>query len=1028
MSGRVAGLTGEHDDSRLGPAPRAVAALETQRPLEPSGTPSPIDLAPDAERRGTEALQGPAYTPSPIDLAPDAESALALPVPGTRIGQYEIIRELGRGGMGAVYAARDTKLGRKVAIKFLSSNNPELTARFIVEARATARCSHENIIVIYEVGEHRGSPFMVLEYLQGAPLTQLVQEGRKLPAAQAIELMVPVVRALTVAHAHDIVHRDLKPDNIFVTDSGTVKVLDFGIAKLLHGGGLDEGAPPAQAMTAAPAESRLAGKRELTRRGTMVGTLPYMSPEQWGAAGGIVDHQTDLWSIGIILFEMVAGHHPLAPRVGWDLMITGVLQEPMPSVRSACPSLPDELADVIERCLQKSKAQRFATARELLDALEPLLPGRFVRRLRSDESPYAGLKSFQESDAHRFFGRARDAAAAVARLRDVPLLGIVGPSGVGKSSFVRAGIVPALKASGEQWSRLSLRPGRSPMAALANALAPLVNADTQSSQSSQSSTSSGMPIGSIPATGDVSQQQQLLERLYSEPGFLGTALRARARQRNQHILVFVDQFEELYTQVTDPRERLAFTACLAGVCDDVTTPLRLVLSLRSDFLDFVAEAPALMAELTHGLFFLTPPNRDGLRDALIQPAEMAGYQFESPAMVESMLDHLEHTPGALPLLQFAASQLWEMRDRERRLLTSASYDRIGGIAGALASHADAVLAECTAREQALTRTLFLRLITPERTRAIVPVSELYELSPDHAELHRVIDRLVRSRLLVGQTTASESGGTTAGGSVEIVHESLIQSWPLLRRWLDETQEDAAFLEQLRNAAKQWHARGCPQGLLWRGEAMAEAKHWHSRYRGEIPELQRAYLAAVFSLSARAARRKRLAVVASLGFLSALVVAAGVALYTIRDAQQEVTLQLKLTKSAEVAANTERQKAVDASQKLESQNTSLRAAIDAANKARLEAERARTESEQARAEAEEARQRAEEAKRHERRSRQRAIDEARKAKVAAARAEAAAAQAKLAGEKLMARLAEEKKRVQELQALTGGQVITDIKLD
>src|SRR6185436_10308823 len=120
----------------------------------------------------------------------------------------------------------DTKLGRKVAIKVLSGNHdPELTARFLIEAKATARCSHENIIVIHAVGEHSGNPFMVLEYLQGAPLTQLLQHGRKLPPAQAIELVVPVVRALTVAHAHDIVHRDLKPDNIVLTDSGTVKVL-----------------------------------------------------------------------------------------------------------------------------------------------------------------------------------------------------------------------------------------------------------------------------------------------------------------------------------------------------------------------------------------------------------------------------------------------------------------------------------------------------------------------------------------------------------------------------------------------------------------------------------------------------------------------------------------------------------------------------------------------------------------------------------------------------------------------------------
>jgi eukaryotic-like serine/threonine-protein kinase len=193
--------------------------------------------------RATLAQPAPTAPVAAAAPEPEPDPTASLPVPGTRIGQYEIIRELGRGGMGAVYAARDTKLGRKVAIKFLSSHSPELTARFIIEARATAQCSHENIIVIYEVGEHAGDPFMVLELLQGAPLTQLLQDGRKLPPAQAVELMVPVVRALTVAHSHDIVHRDLKPDNIFVTDAGAVKVLDFGIAKLVHGGTGDGVAP-----------------------------------------------------------------------------------------------------------------------------------------------------------------------------------------------------------------------------------------------------------------------------------------------------------------------------------------------------------------------------------------------------------------------------------------------------------------------------------------------------------------------------------------------------------------------------------------------------------------------------------------------------------------------------------------------------------------------------------------------------------------------------------------------------------------
>jgi eukaryotic-like serine/threonine-protein kinase len=942
-----------------------------------------------------------------------------LPAPGSRIGQYEIIRELGRGGMGAVYAARDTKLGRKVAIKFLygdqqaGANQAEYTARFLIEAQATAQCSHENIVVIHEVGEHAGYPFMVLEHLQGAPLTQLLQDGRKLPAAQAVELIVPVVRALILAHSHDIVHRDLKPDNIFVTDSGTIKVLDFGIAKLLHGE-KTEAAPMARGTDAKALTPPANAPKHLTRRGTMVGTLPYMSPEQWGGNGGIVDHQTDLWAIGIILFEMIAGHHPLAPREGWELMVTGVVQESMPSIRAACPGLPDELAVVIDRCLMKPKNLRFASARALLDALEPLLPGRYVRRLRSDESPYAGLNSFQESDAHRFFGRARDVGAAVARLRDVPLLGIVGPSGVGKSSFVRAGVVPALKASGEAWSTLVVRPGRSPMAALAYALTPIVSAV------------------STTVSADLTQQQAVVEHLYAEPGYFGAALRSQARSRGQHILVFVDQFEELYTQVADARERHAFTACLAGVCDDATTPLRLMLSLRSDFLDHVAEAPALLAELTRGLFFLLPPNREGLRDALLQPAEMAGYRFETDAMVESMLDHLEHTPGALPLLQFAASQLWEMRDREKRLLTAESYARIGGTAGALASHADSVLAECTSREQTLVRALFLRLITPERTRAIAPMAELYALSPDFGEVHRVIDRLVRSRLLVSQTTAvgpGTNGGAGGGGSVEIVHESLIHSWPLLRRWLDENQDDAGFLEQLRNAANQWQAKGYPQGLLWSGEAMEEARLWHSRYRGELPELQRSYLQAVFSLSDRTARRKRAAVISAMVFLSLLVIAAGVALFMIRAAQKDATdqarlaqQQLLLTQAAEITANAERQKAdierkkaIEASQQLGTRNAELMKAIDTATRAQSSAEVARNE-------AEEARLRAEKSKRRERRSKRRATEAAQVAQVA----EAAA---KRAGEDLEVLLARERKRVQELEELTrGAKIVPDVDVE
>jgi serine/threonine protein kinase len=914
-----------------------------------------------------------------------------MPPPGMRLGQYELIRELGRGGMGAVHLARDIKLGRRVAIKFLQSDQPETTARFILEARATARCQHENIVVIYEVGEdveHGGHPFMVLEYLQGAPLGQQIQPGRRMPAARAVEIMVPVVRALACAHEHNIVHRDLKPDNIFVTDSGAIKVLDFGIAKLVQEQELPEHALSEGILDAG---AEIAG--EVTRRGVLVGTMPYMSPEQW--LGMAVDHRADIWAVGIILYKLVAGKHPLEPLRGRELAVTAMLDQPMPGVRNDCPDLPDELAAVIDQCLVKDRERRMPSARQLLEALEPLLPGRNVRRLRGDESPYPGLNAFQESDANRFFGRTREIAAAANRLRDQPLLTVVGPSGVGKSSFVRAGLVPALKQSGEPWTSLVIRPGRQPMAALAHAVAPLVT---------QTSTT---------LAGDLSEHRAVLARLRQEPGYLGTVLRSRVRRRNQKLLLFVDQFEELYTLVSEPAERLAFTACLASVADDATTPLRVVLSIRSDFLDRVTEDPGFAADLTHGMFFLAPPGRDSLREAIVEPAEMAGYQLESPAIVEHMLDHLQHTQGALPLLQFAASKLWDLRDSGRRLLTAASYQTIGGITGALASHADAVVAGLSQPAQALTRALFLRLVTPDRTRAVVSVDELDELARDPAEVRRLLDHLVQARLLVVQ---SSEGGGSAG--VEIVHESLIQSWPLLRRWLDENQDDAAFLEQLRSAARQWQAKGYPAGLLWRGEAMEEAQRWHRRYRGQLPELQRAYLEAVFGLERRAARRRRLLVAGVMVLLTALVAASTVALILIRRAQKEAVLKAELAAQAEAQVR-------DQLARVQAEEQARREAEERERQARQVAERASEQIEEANdqlaftnAELIEALERANSAKRRARRAREKAEQNEASARAAEAAARAAEAEAQRAGAEAKRLFERERERVRVILERSG----------
>jgi serine/threonine protein kinase len=901
--------------------------------------------------------------PSTGDSSPSSSDELK---PGTRIHHYELIREIGSGGMGTVYLARDTRLGRRVAIKFLHTQDADLTKRFILEARATARCSHENIVIIYEVGEFGGSPFMVLEYLQGQPLKKLVA-GQRTPPPRAVELMVPVVRALVCAHEQGIVHRDLKPDNILVTDSGGIKVLDFGIAKVLQG---EE--QPAVGSTQDTFVGRILDEEagELTRRGAILGTMTYMSPEQWGN-GVPIDHRTDIWAVGIMLFRMLAGQHPLGTLSGPQLAVTGLLDEPMPRLRDVARDVPPELAAIVDRCLLKHKEQRFPDASSLLRALEPFLPGRYNRELRIDESPYAGLSSFQEADADRFFGRTREIAALVNRIQDRPLLAVVGPSGAGKSSFVRAGLVPILKRSGEAWEALVIRPGRNPLSALASMVAPLVSSSP-----------------SVEA--DIQEQEKLVEHLRTTPGYVGNVLRSRARREQRKILLFVDQFEELYTLVPDAAERMAFTACLSGIADDATSPMRVVLSIRSDFLDRVPEDERFMAELSQGLYFLTPPNREGLRDALMQPAEMAGYRFETPAMVDNMLGHLESTPGALPLLQFAATQLWEARDTTRKLLTESAYQSIGGIAGALASHADSVMAGMSPSEQALTRAVFLRLVTPERTRAIVSVEELRELSKEGGELRRVVDHLVQARLLVVQT-----GGGASGATIEIVHESLIHSWPTLRRWLDEGQEDAGFLEQLRNAARQWQAKHFDNNLLWRGEMVEEAQRFQRRYRGELPELQRDFLEAVFAQEKKGKRLKRALLVGSTTFLVLLVIAAAVALVVIRNSQQEAKRQaaaaLKaeaVARKAEVAARD----AADVARSAEAEAKQRLAEVQAKElerqKAQQAAEDARSQLERKNDELQSALKRSQELQKHARRARlraERSASLARKAKEEAIRA-------------------------------------------
>ncbi|MBL8620969.1 MAG: SUMF1/EgtB/PvdO family nonheme iron enzyme [Myxococcales bacterium] len=780
------------------------------------------------------------------------EAAGAL-IDDTALGEYQIVRPLGRGGMGLVFLGHDPVLDRPVAIKLIATAAPSTAARerFLIEARAIARLAHPNVVAVYRAGETRdGRPFLVQELVRGHSLDRLTPP---LAPAEVRRIGVEIARGLAAAHRKGVLHRDLKPANVMIADDGTVKLLDFGLAKLRpldqRGVAIAEAPAPladatpstrdgrrrapdvdAVAVTAdapppspAPTAAAPAPVAEtagvplaatpgspdtveapvaLTQTGAVLGTPRYMAPEQW--RGEPATERTDVYALGAVLFELASGR-PVHPTRDLDELRAAVLDGDAPPLASVAPEIDAALAAVIDRALARDPAARPASADALALALATASDGATPARV---DNPYRGLAAFGAEDRALFFGRGADVGAIVDRLRSEQAVVVVGDSGVGKSSLVRAGVLPAIAAGGlggeRAWATATMRPGADPLAAAAAAL-----------------------------DGDGGFEARLTAATGGGGG----------------LVLFVDQAEELITQSARAVAARFADALVAALARD--PGLRVIASVRGDFVTRLAEVPGLAALVTRGLQLVSPLDDAGRREAIVGPAQVAGVEFE-PAAVDALCADSAGR-GGLPLLQFALTLLWQRRDVAAARITAADVAAIGGVAGALARHADGVIAALDPRGRELARRILTGLVTADGTTA---VRDAGELALRGAGAEAALAALIDGRLIVARDGRD-------GASYALAHDALIAHWSTLAGWLADDVGLRARRQRLAAAAAEWERLGRGRDGLLVGRPLAEAAELD-----DLPAREVALIAA----SRRAIRRRRALGVALAGLALAAVAA------------------------------------------------------------------------------------------------------------------------------------------------------------
>jgi WD40 repeat protein/DNA-binding SARP family transcriptional activator len=685
---------------------------------------------------------------------------------------YRLLEQIGADPSAVVWKATQPGVARVVALKALRprfANDPGVIRRFDSDAQAVARVEHPHVVPLYDFWREADGAFLAMRYLPGGDLAAALEDGDGFAATTALRVIQQVAAAAGAAHRQGVVHGRITPSSVLFDDDGVAYLSGFSIAT--------GGVPPVDDDHVAP-EVR---------------------------DGAPPDVPADVFALGVLLRQLV-------------------------------PETDGALAAVIARATNTDAADRYPDADAFLAAITAAAP--VVPDAGRDEigtagtavavaarNPYKGLRAFVEGDAADFFGRDAFVDRLVARLADRDAgrcIVVVGPSGSGKSSVVRAGLVPALRRGvidgSADWYVAQMLPDGDPFTELARALGPLA----------------------------VDPPSDLVARLAGD-GLAATL--DRVLPDDQPLVLVIDQFEELFTQVTDADRRASFLRLIADAADAPDGRVWIVATLRADYYDRPLRAPAIAELVRAGTEAVVPMTAAELERAVTGPAERVGVAVERDLVAQIVAD-VATEPAALPLLQYALTEVFELRDDRR--LTLDAYRRAGGITGALTRRADGELDRLAPRAREAAQQLFLRLVTPGDgpegdTRRRVPVTQVEALAPE--TMPAVVAAFGSARLLTFDHDPQSREPT-----VEVAHEALLREWRQLTSWIDAARDDLRVRQRLTVAAADWVAADHDPSYLARGARLDRYEQWQRDARLTPTARERAFLDASFA--ARDADRRR----------------------------------------------------------------------------------------------------------------------------------------------------------------------------